>query len=729
MKKIFGLILAIVTIVTVYTSCSDEKTSLTDNGKVCLSLSIDDNVTVLSRAISNEELTALHNSCKIYMYSEKGLIRKYYGTDEVPSEIWLVSGNYSAEAWAGDSVAASFDKKFYKGKTSFTISPTATANAKIECKIANVVASVRFDTSVDDVLKNYNINIANSKGSLDFNNESSLSKGYYMMPIGEKNLTYTITGTKLDGSTYTQTGEILDVKAATEYAITIKLDEKNFDLVGGAMFNIIVDEKEIEINDSFELTAAPKITANFDLTQPLSGEAGSFKKISIYASAVEEITSLELTGLSCVGFTASDIIQYKEMTDATKQELTNFGIDIKCPFMTENFPNGDKRAAKITFSADLLNSLANGSYTIGIKVGDNKGKFRSATFNLEISDDATKTSQVESGEVWASTANLSLTLAKENATGIGIEYREAGSQSWTKAYAATASSSNSYTITLTGLKAGTTYEYRAFADNDGEGYPFTSNTIYSFSTEVAIQLPNAGFEDWSKPDKAILPSLSANDLYWDSGNHGSATMNKNITSSESTIKNSGNFSAKLESQFVGVGTIGKFAAGNIFTGKYLATDGMDGVLGWGRSFSSRPKSLSGYVKYNPAIVNYIESAAEAKGCVEGVNDKGVIYIALLTDYTETYKGSTFPMVIQTKSSNQRLFDKNGSNVIAYGEWSSQSATSNDNTMTKFEIPLEYKRTDVKPTAILVVCSASYWGDYFSGGNGSVMYIDDFTLNY
>ena len=729
MKKIFGLILAIVTIVTVYTSCSDEKNYLTGNGKVSISLSIDDIVTVLSRAISNEELTALHNSCKIYMYSTKGLIRKYHGTDEVPSEIWLVSGDYSAEAWAGDSVAASFDKKFYKGKTSFTISPTATANAKIECKIANVVASVKFDTSVDDVLKNYNINIANSRGSLNFNNESSLSKGYYMMPTGEKNLTYTITGTKLDGSTYTQTGEILDVKAATEYAITIKFDKKNFDLVGGAMFNILVDEKEIEINDSFELTAAPKITANFDLTQPLSGEAGSFKKISIYASAVEEITSLELTGLSSVGFTASDIIQYKEMTDATKQELTNFGIDIKCPFMTENFPNGDKRAAKITFSADLLNSLANGSYSIGIKVGDNKGKFRSATFNLEISDDATKTSQVESGEVWASTANLSLTLAKENATGIGIEYREAGSQSWTKAYAATASSSNYYAITLTGLKAGTTYEYRAFADNDGVGNPFTSNTIYSFSTEVATQLPNAGFEDWSKPDKAILPSLSANDLYWDSGNHGSATMNKNITSSESTIKNSGNFSAKLESQFVGVGTIGKFAAGNIFTGKYLATDGMDGVLGWGRSFSSRPKSLSGYVKYNPAIVNYIESAAEAKGCVEGVNDKGVIYIALLTDYTETYKGSTFPMVIQTKSSNQRLFDKNGSNVIAYGEWSSQSATSNDNTMTKFEIPLEYKRTDVKPTAILVVCSASYWGDYFSGGNGSVMYIDDFTLNY
>jgi hypothetical protein len=86
-------------------------------------------------------------------------------------------------------------------------------------------------------------------------------------------------------------------------------------------------------------------------------------------------------------------------------------------------------------------------------------------------------------------------------------------------------------------------------------------------------------------------------------------------------------------------------------------------------------------------------------------------------------------VVQTKSSNRRLFDKNGSNVKAYGEWTSQEATSNDNTMTPFEITLTYKRTDVKPSAVLVVCSASYWGDYFAGGDGSVMYVDDFKFNY
>lgn len=724
MKKIFNLILAMIAIAAISTSCSDEKVSVAGNGKVSLSLSIDDNVTVLSRAISDEELTSLHNSCKIYMYSSKGLIRKYHGTDEVPSEIWLVSGDYSAEAWAGDSVSASFDKKYYKGKTAFTISPSATANAKIECKIANVVASVAFDSSVDGVLKDYKMNIANTKGNLDFNNETASSKGYYMMPNGENKLTYTITGTKLNGNTYTQTGEIADVKAATEYAITVKFSEKEFDPVGGAMFTIEVDEKEVEINDSFELTAAPKITANFDLTRSKSGEAGSFKKLSIYASAVEEITSLELSGLSCIGFTASNVIQWMNMTDATKQELTDFGIDIKCPFATDDYPEGDKRAAKITFSADLLNSLGNGSYSIGIKVEDNKGKFRTATFNLEISDDAVKAIQAADYDVWATSATLSGIIAKEAATGTGIEYRKIGG-SWTKVYAET----TPFFIELSGLEPGTTYEYRAFADNDGEGNTFTSATTYTFTTESAAQIPNSGFEDWCQPAKVVLPAATESELYWDSGNHGSATMNKNITNSESTIKNSGNYSAKLQSQFVGLGVIGKFAAGNIFTGKYLATDGTDGILGWGRPFTSRPKSLSGYVKYNPAAVDNINNEAESKGCVEGANDKGIIYIALLTDYTETYDGNSYSMVIQTKSSSRRLFDPNGSNIIAYGEWTSQTATSSDNTMTKFEIPLEYKRTDIKPTAILIVCSASYWGDYFSGGDGSVMYIDDFTLNY
>lgn len=729
MKKIFSYILAVMTLALVATACSDEKTSVAGEGKVNLSLKIDDNVTVLSRAISSEELASLQESCKIYVYSTKGLIRKYRGIDEVPSEMWLVSGNYKAEAWAGDSVSASFDKKYYKGITEFTVKANATADAVIACKLANVVTSVDFDSSLDGVISDCKMVISNSKGSLEFSEATEGAKGYYMMPKGDTKLTYMITGVKVNGDTYTQTGEVADVKSATEYAFTVKFNVQEFDPVGGAMFEVQVDATELEMNDSHDITGGPKITANFDLTQPKVGEAGTFQKLSVYASAVEEISGIEISGLKSLGFDKSDAVSYMEMTEAAKEELDAFGVNVRCPYATEEYPEGDVRAAKITFTAELLNRLGNGSYALGVKVTDNKGKTRMAQFSLEVSDDAAKTTQVNQMNVWATTANLEVILAKDNASGIGVEYRAAGASEWVKAYAPL-SRATTYPIELNGLTPGTTYEYRAFADNDGDGNAFASASVYTFTTELAAQLPNAGFEDWCQPSKAILPAASEAEMYWDSGNHGSATMSKNITQSDATVKHSGNYSAKLTSQFVGLGIIGKFAAGNIFTGKYLATDGTDGVLGFGRSgFNSRPKSLSGYVKYNPAAVNNINDEAKSKGCVEGQNDKGIIYVALLSDYTETYSGSTFPIVIQTKSSNRRLFDKNGSYVVAYGEWTSQEATSNDNSMTAFEIPLTYKRTDVKPSAILIVCSASYWGDYFSGGDGSVMYIDDFTLNY
>lgn len=718
MKKIFGYILAVMAIACVSTACSDDQAVLVGEGKVKLSMIVDDNVDVLSRAISSEEKAALEQSCKIYVYSSKGLIRKYRGIDEVPADMWLVSGEYKAEAWAGDSVTASFDKKYYRGITSFTVSPTAVANAKIECKIANVVTSVKFDASVATALADYKVVISNTKGSLEFTDATAGKKGYFMMPDNDTKLVYTITGTNIAGETYTQSGEILEVKGATEYAITVKFNGKEFDPLGGSIFEVIVDESEIVANDSFELQAAPRISAPFDISKPKVGEAGSFSKFSVYVSAVADITSLTVSGLSSIGYTGGDAVSYFDCEEYVKAGLKDFGVDIQCPY------NSSSSAAKITFAAAMLNKLANGTYRIGIVATDKNEKVRNATLVIEVSNDALKVTEVPGYDVWATSATISGNLAKANASDYGVQYRKAGG-SWEKVYA----SGTSFRLELTGLEPGTTYEYCAFADNDGEGREFVSGKTYTFTTESAQQLPNSGFEDWCKPNKAILPAASEGDLYWDSGNHGSATMSKNITQSDATVKNSGNYSAKLESQFVGMGAIGKFAAGNLFTGKYLKTDGTDGVLGFGRQgFNSRPKSLSAYVKYIPGKVDNINSEAKANGCVEGANDMGTIYVAILTDYTESYGENAFPVVIKTKSSERRLFSKNDSNVIAFGQWTCQESTSDDNSMIKIDIPLEYYRTDVKASAILVVCSSSYWGDYFSGGS-SVMYVDDISLNY
>lgn len=98
-------------------------------------------------------------------------------------------------------------------------------------------------------------------------------------------------------------------------------------------------------------------------------------------------------------------------------------------------------------------------------------------------------------------------------------------------------------------------------------------------------------------------------------------------------------------------------------------------------------------------------------------DQCAIYIALV-------KG-----VVHVNSANEdTYFDPEGDNVVAYGALPSGAATSGDG-LVAFNIPLEYKSLTEKPTHIIIVCAASKYGDYMSGGVGSTLYVDDFSLVY
>lgn len=57
-----------------------------------------------------------------------------------------------------------------------------------------------------------------------------------------------------------------------------------------------------------------------------------------------------------------------------------------------------------------------------------------------------------------------------------------------------------------------------------------------------------------------------------------------------------------------------------------------------------------------------------------------------------------------------------------------AATEGDG-MIEFRIPIEYRSTDTKPTSIILVASSSKYGDYFTGGIGSTMWLDDLELVY
>ena len=52
-----------------------------------------------------------------------------------------------------------------------------------------------------------------------------------------------------------------------------------------------------------------------------------------------------------------------------------------------------------------------------------------------------------------------------------------------------------------------------------------------------------------------------------------------------------------------------------------------------------------------------------------------------------------------------------------------------NDLMEFTIPLDYKDKAKIPSNIILVASASRYGDYFTGGAGSTMWVDDIELIY
>lgn len=65
-------------------------------------------------------------------------------------------------------------------------------------------------------------------------------------------------------------------------------------------------------------------------------------------------------------------------------------------------------------------------------------------------------------------------------------------------------------------------------------------------------------------------------------------------------------------------------------------------------------------------------------------------------------------------------------MVAYGSFQSGQSIPE---YIPFEFELDYTSTSRVPKYLLIVASASKYGDYFTGGSGSVLCIDDLELLY
>ena len=310
-----------------------------------------------------------------------------------------------------------------------------------------------------------------------------------------------------------------------------------------------------------------------------------------------------------------------------------------------------------------------------------------------------------SAEAFAMTTRATVTGNVQSGKTPTVEYRKESETSWSSVPPANVSTSgNTFSATLTGLSASTTYKYRICVDG-------SAGSEQTFTTAAATPLENGAMEEWSQDGKQWNPWAAGNDAFWGTGNPGAAAFIGNLTTpTDESVKGQ---AALLETK----NAIIKLGAGNIFTGDF-ALDGLNGLLHFGRPFSAFPSSLRLNYKYTSATINMIGDNVGDLASLKGQPDMFQIYIAL-SDRSEPYE-------IRNDPKNRQLFDPEDDGIIAYGEYTSSETVS---TYKQLEIPLEYRATNRTPKYIIVVASSSKYGDYYIGGVGSKLWLDEMELVY
>lgn len=352
------------------------------------------------------------------------------------------------------------------------------------------------------------------------------------------------------------------------------------------------------------------------------------------------------------------------------------------------------------------------------------------TFTFDVSTEVSTKLGVEGANAWSRVAYLegSILSSKEelDPASMYFEYKETSSEEW---QTATATFENEkFTTKITNLTPSTEYNYRLAYSKEGKEY---ASDIATFTTETEIALPNGDMDDWYQSGKTWYP-VSENDYnisgsFWDSSNPGTTTgagalVNKNPTQGNSDIVHTpGGKSAELKSQYASAFGIGKFAAASLYTGKFNSLVGTNGAkIDFGQEFASRPTALHGWFRYTNGKIDY-RGGNTPEGVAEiGTDDLCSIYMALAKapHQLDNTKTSTF-------------FDfENDDNIIAYGQLPDAEAVSTNNEWKEFTVTMTYK--DLTPQTqyyLIIVCSSSKYGDYFTGSTGSTMYIDDLELIY
>ena len=682
-----------------------EKEGLDNAGYIMLNISKDESVEVITTRAESEPVFSIE------VVNAGGVTVASYDDHRELAEnpLRLQPGIYTVKGSTGEKGGdAVFGKPVYAGEDQVTVEAGKVSSANIVCTLSQVMVTVESSEEVDASFKEIVVTVTNRD---NFNTASNLifssadgtidNEGYFAC-TGLLNYKVYLVNQDDEISDGEVAGTLDNVKARDHYILKLSLSG---DSDGSAVFpGVDVDESTNDKNYDIVINLNKKAKPSFGLTgftsegvtRVAKGTAAEYRMDLTVKGGLESLLLKHKDNrLSELGIPES-----VELVGCADQNIANAGIT------WSGVAEGATEGASIDFTA-LFSKLDVGSYAFEIDVLDKQYQLVKREFAIEIIPDV-ETTALEA-DAWGKHAFLYGTYnTAQQPSGMGFEYKKSSDAAWTRVTEITLDGKN-YSAKITGLDPRTGYVFRTVSDKE------PSNEI-SFTTLGADQIENMSFDNWYKNGKHYYPDidLSAEHFWWDSGNEGANTLSEvNPTSPTDVVAVSGENkkAAQLKTEYVFI----KLAAGSLFLGDFGSVQGMSGAsLNFGRPYDCKPLSLKGYYSYAPKAIDKAEAPYED---LKGQMDICNIYV-VLADWQSDY------FAVNTSTGTFIDFE-NDPNIIAYG---SLEDNTNTNGYKPFEIELEY-RNNRQPTCCVIVCTASKYGDYFTGGEGSTLLVDEFEFTF
>lgn len=689
------------------TSCVERGAMHEGEGYLDLSVTNDENVEIVPVTKAEAEPSPV----ALTLFDSKGQVAGTWSdVTQITEPVALPTGEYKAVASSGeDAGVAAFDSPFYTGIKEFRIRPNVMTTVDLVCKLASVKVTADISQQIKDSFR-YSLTVSNGQGSLLFD-EGNIEREGYFSPTGS--LSWTLALVNARNERFEVTDTYTGVSACQHYALSFSIEQKEDVAEGAAEFRIIVD-------DSFNDPKTHDVVVVIDKSAPsVSGPDDLVRYVDDPASdcVVELNTTLPMEtliiehddmGLASAGLPVSSDLM--SMTDFSV--LTEAGVAVE---IIDASGNPQQAIDAQTGSVILdFTSLA-GKTGIGVH------SFRIIAANAsrkevykDVRVDVRSSFGGLSTDPWAAFIYLKAKWLSENTpSGFGIQYREAGSAEWTDVEVTQVTmvpEAKECRAFILGLTPSASYEVRMVSANEQSSCGY-------ITTESAPQLYNLSFDDWCTVDGAQYPYASGADpKIWDTANGGTKMMSVYPTVEEKSDVVSGS-AARMESTYASMVGIGKFAAGNIYTGSFgsVSLSPMGATLKWGVPFTGRPVGLKGWYKYAPKPIDYVGSGYEH---LKGQSDICQVQVALM-DWSA-------PADINTATNQFVDFSDANKTILAHKDLLSETT---DGSWVPFLISTTYRDVVRKPSYIVISACASRYGDYFTGGKGSVMLIDEFELVY